>query len=138
MQSTAKHIGNNNISSSSSCELDLKHNDNAFHAIATLLTERLLPKIENARTHYTITPEDAEFFQKMLPSSVRQEFVIALRYRLHLMTMGLSSQACELVTMQCQKLGLERDNLNVLFDLNLPLAARAGKSVSFSATLKLF
>jgi hypothetical protein len=137
VQSTAKHIDNNSDIIGSGRDLDLKHNDSAFHAIATLLTQRLLPKIENARTHYTITTEDAALFQKMLPSSVRQDFVIALRYRLQLTKMGFGSQACELVTMQCQKLGLERDNLNVLLDLNLPLAARAGKSVSLGATLNL-
>jgi hypothetical protein len=140
MGSTTKH-GNKNIKNiSSDRDLDLKHNDNSFHVIATLLTERLLPKIHASpeNTHYTITTEDAAFFQKMLPSSVRRGFVEALRYRLQLMKMGVGSKESELVelTMQCQKLGLERDNLNVLLDLNLPPATHAGKSVSFATHLK--
>ena len=56
------------------------------------------------------------------------------------MKMGVGSKESELVelTMQCQKLGLERDNLNVLFDLNLPPATSAGKSVGFTTLIKIF
>lgn len=139
MGSTTKH-GDNNVKDTTSGgrDLDLKHNDNSFHVIATLLTERLLPKIHASpeKTHYTLTTEDAAFFQKMLPSSMRRGFVDALRYRLKLMKMGVGSKGSELVelTMQCQKLGLEREDLNVLFDLNLPPATSAGKSVSFHCT----
>jgi hypothetical protein len=136
MGSTTKNSDNNvKHTTGGGRDLDLKHNDNSFHVIATLLTERLLPKIHASpeKTHYTLTTEDAAFFQKMLPSSMRRGFVDALRYRLQLMKMGVGSKGSELVelTMQCQKLGLERENLNVLFDLNLPPATSAGKSVSF-------
>jgi len=142
MGSTTKHGDNKMKDISSGRDLDLKHNDNSFHVIATLLTERLLPKIHASpeKTHYTMTTEDVAFFQKMLPYSMRRGFVDALRYRLQLMKMGVGSKGSELVelTMQCQKLGLERENLNVLFDLNLPPATSAGKSVSFHFTSQTF
>lgn len=102
-------------------ELDLKHNDNAYHVIATLVTERLVPKIHAnpGSAHYTLTSDDTAFFQKMLPYSVRRSFVDALRYRLQLVKSGIGSRHSALgkLSMQCQMLGLERENLNVLLDL---------------------
>jgi len=105
-------------------DLDFKSNDDAFVVIATLVTERLLPKLEASPgcTHYTMTADDAAFFQKMLPYSVRRCFVDALRYRLQLIKSGdpRVSQESPLgrLTMQCQLLGLERDTMNVLLDLS--------------------
>lgn len=107
---------------SSSSYSDLKHNDNAYHVIATLVTERLLPKIDAfpGNTHYTLTADDTAFFQKMLPHSVRKGFVDALRYRLQLLRSGVGSRNSALgkLTKHCQMLGLDRGNLNVLLDLN--------------------
>ena len=54
-------------------DMDLKHNNNAFHIIATLITNRLLPKV-NANpdnTHYMLNDDNIEFFQEMLPYSIR-------------------------------------------------------------------
>lgn len=108
---------------------DLKHNDSAYHVIATLLTERLLPKIEEAgpgSTHYTLTSEDVAFFQKMLPYGVRRSFVDALRYRLQLMKCGVGNKHSALgkLTMSCQMLGLDRESMNVLLDLNSSAGTR--------------
>ena len=118
-------------------DLDLKNNDNAFHVLATLVTERLLPKLEASpdNTHYTLTAEDAAFFQKMLPYSVRRGFVDALRYRLQLLKVGVGSRNSTIgkLTMQCQMLGLDRDNLNALLDLS----QSAGMSVSIHVLLHL-
>ena len=118
-------------------DLDLKNNDNAFHVIATLVTERLLPKLEASpdNTHYTLTAEDTAFFQKMLPYSVRRGFVDALRYRLQLLKVGVGSRNSTIgkLTMQCQMLGLDRDDLNALLDLS----QSAGMSVSLHVLLHL-
>ena len=137
--STAKCDGNigsiGNIGSGR--DLDLKHNDNAFGIVAKLITERLLPTMdaspENTRS---LTAEDAAFIQKMLPTSARRAFVDALRYRLQLHKMGVVSHDSELVTliMLCQKMGLERDNFNVLLDLDLPRGDGVGESVSFQSS----
>jgi hypothetical protein len=138
-----------NISSRDLEDLDLKHNDAAFNVVATLLCERLLPKIDSNMTdddhYYTITTEDVTFFNKMLPNSVRRDFVNALRYRLNLLrVVGSTSNGgivhhhdnddegggggCEQLSLQCQMLGLDRDdNMNLLLDNNFT----AGKRVSF-------
>lgn len=102
--------------------MDLCYNDNAFSVIATLVTARLIPRIHVSpnSSNYTITDEDVAFFQKMLPSSVRRSFVDALRYRLQLLKSGVGSQesAVGKLTMQCQLLGLDRENMNLLLVLD--------------------
>jgi hypothetical protein len=119
-------------------DLDLKHNDSAFGIIAGLITARLLPTMdaspENTRS---LTAEDAAFIQKMLPASARRAFVDALRYRLQLHKMGVGSHDSELVklVLLCQKMGLERDNFNVLLDLDLPRGDGGRESVSFQSPL---
>ena len=122
----------NNVAHMSSNNMDLKHNDSAFIVLATLLTERLLPKVNSTpgTTHYTLTSEDAAFLQKMLPYSVRKTFVEALRYRLQLLKSGVGSKDSSVgkLSMQCMMLGLDRSSLNVL----LELSSSAGVSVSFS------
>lgn len=142
-----------NISSRDLEDLDLKHNDAAFNVVATLLCERLLPKIDMTmeeivssphNNHFTISAEDVTFFQKMLPNSVRRDFVNALRYRLNLLRVVGSNSGivhhhhnddemeeggggCEQLSLQCQMLGLDRDgNMNLLLDNNFT----AGKKVS--------
>jgi len=123
---------NNSVAHMSSNNMDLKHNDSAFIVLATLLTERLLPKVNSTpgTTHYTLTSEDAAFLQKMLPYSVRKTFVEALRYRLQLLKSGVGSKDSSVgkLSMQCMMLGLDRSSLNVL----LELSSSAGVSVSFS------
>ena len=126
-----KHNNKNNNVAHASANMDLKHNDGAYQVIATLLTERLLPKVNASpgSTHYTLTAEDTAFFQKMLPHSVRRTFVDALRYRLQLLKSGVGSADSPIgkLTMQCAMLGLDRTNLNVL----LELSSSAGTSVSW-------
>ncbi|KAL7552234.1 hypothetical protein ACHAWF_015470 [Thalassiosira exigua] len=94
-------------------DVDLKHNDGAYHVVATLVTERLLPKIDGApagTTYYTLTAEDVAFFQRMLPYQVRRGFVDALRYRSQLLKSGVGDKngPTGRLTMSCQMLGLDR------------------------------
>lgn len=98
---------------SANADLDLKHNDNAYHVVATLVTDRLLPKLSANSSLYTVSEADVEFFSQMLPHSVRRAFVDALRYRLQ-----NSSNETPLgrLNLRCQMLGLDRDR-NVLLDL---------------------
>ena len=101
---------------------DLKHNDNAYHVIATLVTDRLLPKLQASSSYYTLSGEDTAFFQKMLPYSVRRKFVDALRHRLQMIEHGdtrtKSNKALVDLTRQCHMLGLDRENMNALLDLS--------------------
>ena len=133
MAGATNNNNNNNLplyNASATANMDLKHNDNAYHVIATLITERLLPKTNASpdSTHYTLTAEDTAFFQKMLPYSVRRTFVDALRYRLQLLKSGVGSKDSPLgkLSMQCMMLGLDRANMNVLLELN----SSSGTSVS--------
>ena len=115
---------------------DLKHNDNAYHVIATLVVERLLPKVDGAppgSTRYSLTDDDDAFLRRMLPPKVRRGFVEALRYRLQLLRSGVGSRRGALgkLTMQCQMLGLDRDaGSNALLDL--ANGSGGGKSVSYT------
>lgn len=115
---------------------DLKHNDNAYHVIATLVVERLLPKVDGAppgSTRYSLTDDDDAFLRRMLPPKVRRGFVEALRYRLQLLRSGVGSRRGALgkLTMQCQMLGLDRDaGSNALLDLEN--GSGGGKSVSYT------
>ena len=125
-------------SSKNSNNMDLCYNDNAFSVIATLVTARLIPRIHVSpnSSNYTITDEDVAFFQKMLPSSVRRSFVDALRYRLQLLKSGVGSQesAVGKLTMQCQLLGLDRENMNLL----LVLDQSSGVNVSGYDNIDIF
>ena len=109
-------------SSGTDSNFDLINNDNAYHVIATLITDRLLPKLQAHSTYYTLSSEDRAFFQKMLPYSVRRKFVDALRYRLQLIkssnARGKDNSALENLTKQCQMLGLDNEKVNALLDLS--------------------
>ena len=105
-----------------SSNFDLISNDNAYHVIATLITDRLVPKVQAHSTFYTLTSEDRAFFTKMLPYSVRRKFVDALRYRLQLINgsdrRGKSNSALVNLSKQCQMLGLDKEKMNPLLDLS--------------------
>lgn len=119
-------------SGSVSTELDLKHNNNAYHVVATLVTDRLLPKLAANSSYYTVLQADVEFFGQMLPPSVRRAFVEALRYRLENNKSSLGEfTPLEKITMQCQMLGLNRER-NVLLDLG----KGSGMTVSFSLSMR--
>ena len=115
-------LGASKSSGADSSNFDLMSNDNAYHVIATLITDRLLPKIQERSTFYTLTSEDRAFFQKMLPYSVRRKFVDALRYRLQLIkssgVRGKANSALMNLTKQCQMLGLDKEKMNALLDLS--------------------
>ena len=107
---------------SDSGNFDLKSNDNAYHVIATLITDRLLPKLHANSSFYTLTSEDTAFFQKMLPYSVRRKFVDAVRHRLLLIKRSdarvKANSALVNLTKQCQMLGLDQEKMNALLDLS--------------------
>lgn len=115
---TAEFVRNDSVhpdrsASKASADLDLKHNDNAYHVVATLVTDRLLPKLSANSTFYTVSEADVEFFDQMLPHSVRKAFVYALRYRLQ---NSSTDTPLGRLNSRCQMLGLDRDR-NVLLDL---------------------
>ena len=113
-------LGASKSSGADSSNFDLMSNDNAYHVIATLVTDRLLPKLQARSTYYTLTKEDRAFFQKMLPYSVRRKFVDALRDRLQMIKNKRVKNytALENLTKQCQMLGLDGEETNALLDLS--------------------
>jgi len=119
---SSSNLGATKSSGADGSNFDLINNDNAYHVIATLITDRLLPKVQAHSTFYTLTNEDRAFFSKMLPYSVRRKFVDALRYRLQLINSsnrrGKGNSALVNLTKQCQVLGLDKENMNPLLDLS--------------------
>ena len=101
------------MGTSSATDLDMKRNDNTFHIIATLLTDRLLPKLSANSSFYTLSEADIEYFTRMLPRSVRIAFVDALRYRLQNPS---TESPLKRLLLQCQILGLDNER-NVLLEL---------------------
>lgn len=119
---SSSNLGASKSSGADSSNFDLINNDNAYHVIATLVTDRLLPKLQAHSTYYTLSSDDRAFFQKMLPYSVRRKFVDALRYRLQRMKSrngrGNDNSALDNLTKQCQMLGLDQEKVNALLDLS--------------------
>lgn len=100
-------------------DLDLKHNDNAFHVVANLVSERLMGKVTPGATSYTLDPSDAAYLDQMLPMTVRRSFVDALRYRVKICPPEGDPRETSLhvLTRRCSNLGLDRaDGVNPLLN----------------------
>lgn len=86
--------------------LDLRHNDNTFHVLASLLVEFFQAKVVG-RT-LVLMPEDRGTVQRMLPTSAVKDFIDAVKYRLE-MTPVVTVSPIQFLTLQCQELCLDRD-----------------------------
>ena len=91
-------------------EFDLKHNDDAFESVATMICDQILPKVLNGGTCYTLDTVDMNYMDEAVPESVRRVFVNALRFRGQrlspIMTEG--EPGLLVLTRECVRLGLAR------------------------------
>ena len=113
--------GNAGASSSSSSTpastraLDLKQNDNSFHVIANLVVDRFEEYLDAGVATLNLTEEDRRQLDRIVPESMRNNFVEAVRYRLAASSEG-SQQSLHLVLRKCRALGLDREgNQNLMF-----------------------
>ena len=102
-QSTAS-----SISSGSRKEMDLKHNDNAFHVVANLVLDKFQAKMTPGDTFLTLDASDIAELDQMVPPSVRISFVESLRYRLEHNCPTNSDLNIHALTRECGDLGLDR------------------------------
>jgi Cys-rich protein (TIGR01571 family) len=86
--------------------LDLRHNDDTFHVLASLLVEFFQAKVVG-RT-LVLMPDDRDTVARMLPSSAVRDFIDAVQYRLE-MTPVVSVSPIQFLTLQCQELCLDRE-----------------------------
>lgn len=98
------------ISSSSRRNLDLKHNDNAFHVVANLVIDRFQSQIPPGATSYTLSEEDVAHLDQMVPASVRTSFVEAIRYRLVHNCPEDSTSQVHVLTRQAKMYGLDKED----------------------------
>jgi len=117
---SSKNYGDPSVSSTARTPLELHRNDNAFHVLANLLVEFLQAKLSQDGRTVVLQPEDRVRMERVLPESVRLDFIDAVRHRLRRIRNRHASSTTtwplqhslsnlELVTLQCQELGLDRD-----------------------------
>lgn len=87
--------------------LDLSHNDNAFHVLADLVVKHFNEKKAAGVT--TFTQADRAALEPMMTDSVRLSFVEAVRYRLVHNCPADSETNLHILTRQCRELGLDQD-----------------------------
>ena len=105
--------------------LDLRTNDNSFHAIAKNVVERFQSKL--TAKSIRVTFEDRMQVDQMVPKNVRASFIDAVRYRL-LSCPSDSTDPIHVLTRECQSLGLDREG-----DRNL-LLAPPGTKIDFTVS----
>jgi Cys-rich protein (TIGR01571 family) len=90
--------------------LNLRHNDNSFHVLASLLVEFFQAKIAMDDNNKTLTmiPDDRETIQRLLPKSAVWDFIDAVNYRLEV-TPVVAVTPIHFLTLQCQELCLDRE-----------------------------
>jgi hypothetical protein len=87
-------------------ELDLKHNDNAFHVVADLVLEKLKSKVSPGDTFLTLDAADIAHLDQVVPPSVRMSFVEAVRFRMEHNCPVKSDSNVHALTRTCVELGL--------------------------------
>lgn len=97
---------------SSSKDLDMKHNDNAFHVVANLVLDRFRSRITGNATSLDVTESDRAYLDQMLQPSVKKSFVEAVRFRLENNCPPDSEIPIHILTRECQELGLDREGDN--------------------------
>jgi Cys-rich protein (TIGR01571 family) len=95
-----------------SSNLNLRQNENSFHVLASLLIDFFQPKLvvnedENSK-NYTLTPEDKEKLQRLLPKTAIWDFIDAVNYRLE-MTPIVPVSPIHFLTLQCQELCFDKE-----------------------------
>lgn len=96
--------------------LNLRHNDNAFHVLASLLVEffhaRLVVEHHDGEDKriVNISSEDKTGLQRLLPKTAMWDFVDAVSYRLE-MTPVVPTTPIHSLTVQCQELCFDKDEI---------------------------
>lgn len=108
--------------------LDLRHNDNAFQVIASLIVDKFDVHLRQQAVSITITLDDRQHLDRVVPDKKR--FVDALSYRLQSCP-ERSMKPIHVVTRKCRSLGLDREGSQNI--LNAAVGSTVRLSVSVSA-----
>lgn len=100
-------IAAESAASSQRTPLDLRHNDNSFHVMANLVVEFLETKLTSDGQTMVLQPVDRMRMERLLPASLRLDFIDAVRFRLD-RTPPQPRTPLDFLTLQCQELGLDR------------------------------
>lgn len=84
--------------------LDLEHNDNSFHVLASLLVEFFQDRITDSTI--VLLPEDKLALERLLPATAVVPFIRAVQYRLQ-HTPVVPVTPLDHLALECQKLGLD-------------------------------
>ena len=106
--------------------LDLKHNDNSYHVVATLIVDRFEEQLSNENVKsFIVTAGDMYHMNRVVPD--KKGFIEAVQYRF-MSCPEDSSKPIHLVTRQCHALGLDRKGEYNL--LHAPIGSNFQISVS--------
>ena len=100
--------GNQEVSSSQRTPLDLYHNDNSFHVLATLLVDFLQTKLTPDGHTIILQPEDKVRMERVLPDILRLDFIDAVVHRLK-RTPKDARTPLHFLTLQCHEFGIDRE-----------------------------
>jgi hypothetical protein len=106
--------------------LDLKHNDNAFQVIASLIVDRFDRHLRLQPVSITITVDDWQHLDRVVPDKKR--FIDAVVYRLKSCPEH-SMKPIHLVTRKCRSLGLDREGRQNILNAAVGSTVRLDVSV---------
>ena len=117
--------------------LDLKHNDNSFHVIASLVVDRFENQLKSGAPSIQVTRTDREQLDRMVPEGMRSNLVDAVGFRLQSSPED-SMQSIHILLRKCRSLGLDREgSQNVLLaPVNTVVPITLGVSVSIHLLAK--
>lgn len=98
--------GANTVSTPRSPSLDLKHNDNAFQVIASLIIDRFDRHLRLKIGSITITVADRHHLDRVVPD--KKQFTEAVMFRLKICPEH-SMKPIDVITRKCRALGLDRE-----------------------------
>jgi hypothetical protein len=102
------------VTTPGSRNLDLSHNDNSFHVIASLVVDRFENQLKLGAPSLQITRTDREQLDRMVPERMRTNLVDAVAFRLQSCPED-SMQSIHILLRKCRSLGLDREgSQNVL------------------------
>jgi hypothetical protein len=107
--------------------LDLKHNDNSFQVIASLIVDKFDAHLRLKALSITMTLDDRQYLDRVVQDKKR--FVDALRYRLETCPEH-SMKTIHAVTRKCRSLGLDREGSQNILNAAIGSTVRLSASVS--------
>jgi hypothetical protein len=103
-----RSVRDRSVATSHRAPLELHHNDNTFHVLASLVVEFMEARLTPNGKTIVFQPEDKAKLERVLPHSIRMDFIEAVRYRLE-RTPEHAATPIDFVTLQCQEMGLHRE-----------------------------